>query len=436
MELRDPRPSGVSAEAEEPPFGERVRTLLTGSDQVPPVVTPPTGHPRFPLVDGVRALAALAVVVTHAGFTSDASTGAWYGRFTARLDVGVAIFFAIAGFLLFRPYLAEYVDSTPAPTFARYLFRRGLRIFPGYWVALTILAVLGLVTLDSRWIEHYVLVQSYDRYELFGGIVPAWSLATEMAFYLVLPMLVLMLRSERGQDRGARVRAAGLMVLGLWLGGIGFRVVLWALGRGQSSIWFSALPGTLDWFAAGMALAVLSVAGARGERPLRAVALAEKHPQLCWAGALCLFVFVSTALGASGSWGEAHTLAGWLAMHVLYGAIAFLVLAPAVFPGQARSVVHAALGNPVLSALGVISFGIFLYNGPIAVWLSRSGLSGLWAGKPFWGILLATLSLSIVAAALSYRLVERPLLAVKDWGRQRLPVAAHAQAPDVEHPTG
>ena len=58
---------------------------------------------------------------------------------------------------------------------------------------------------------------------------------------------------------------------------------------------------------------------------------------------------------------------------------------------------------------------MFLYNGPIAVWLASSGLAGMWAGKPFLGILLATLALTIVAAALSYRLVERPLLALKNW---------------------
>lgn len=436
MELRDPRPPDLTPGPEEEPFGDRIHKLLTGSDGVEMVVSPPAGHPRFPLVDGVRALAALAVVVTHAGFTSEAATKAWYGRFTARLDVGVAVFFAIAGFLLFRPYLSEYVDSTPAPTFGRYLFRRGLRIVPGYWVALTILALLGWITFDSRWVEHYLLVQSYDRYELFSGIVPAWSLATEVAFYLTLPALVMMLRSERSKDRRARVRAGAIMVGGLWLLSIGFRLALWELHRGQSSIWFNALPGTLDWFAAGMGLAVLSVAAQRREPRPRVVVFLEAHPLLSWAAAGSLFVLVSTGLGASGTWGQAHTLAGWLAMHVLYGVIAVLVLAPAVFPGQARSLVHVVLGHPILSALGVISFGIFLYNGPIAVWLSRSGLAGLWAGKPFWGVLLATLALSIVAGALSYRLIERPLLAFKDWGLGLRPPAAHAPAHDVEHPTG
>jgi peptidoglycan/LPS O-acetylase OafA/YrhL len=123
-------------------------------------------------------------------------------------------------------------------------------------------------------------------------------------------------------------------------------------------------------------------------------------------------------------------------MHVLYGLIAALVLAPAAFPGQVKSLVHLLLDHPLLSGLGVISYGVFLYNGPIAVWLSRSQLSGMWAGKPFLGILLGTVALTIPAAALSYRLIERPLLKLKDW-RLSLPAApVPAVQSELERPAG
>lgn len=435
MELRDPRPQAVS-EADERPFAERAKDALTGGDAVPPVVAPPTGHPRFPLVDGVRALAALAVVTTHAGFSSNASATAWYGRFTARLDVGVAIFFAIAGFLLFRPYLADYVDGLRAPSYSRYLFRRGLRVLPAYWIALSILALIGLVTLDSRLWEQYGLVQIYDSQEVFGGIVPAWSLATEVAFYAALPLVVTAIRWERSETRAGRLRTAAWMTGMLWATAIVFRLALRDLNGARPSIWFNALPGTLDWFAVGMGFAVLSVAARGAEKPNRVARFFERRPGVCWLAAAGLFTFVSLGLGATGTWGEARTTAGWLAMHVLYGLIAALVLAPAAFPGQAKSLVHLLLDHPLLSGLGVISYGVFLYNGPIAVWLSRSQLSGMWAGKPFLGILLGTVALTIPAAALSYRLIERPLLKLKDW-RLSLPAApVPAVQSELERPAG
>ncbi len=421
MELRDPRPADLSGEQERP-FTERVRDALTGGDKTPPVVTPPAGNPRYPLMDGIRAIAAIAVLTTHAAFASDPSASTWYGHMTARLDVGVAIFFAIAGFLLFRPYVSDHVDGVRAPTFARYIFRRGLRVVPAYWVAIIVFVILGLVTLDSRWWEQFGLVQVYDPQEVFGGIVPAWSLATEVAFYLALPLFVLLMRGERAESRIGRLRTGAWIAGALWLGSLAFRLVLRALNHGHPSIWFNALPGSLDWFAIGMGLAVLSVALARSERRPRLLVMLEERPGLSWLAALALFVFVSYGLGATGTWGEARTTAGWLTMHALYGVIALFVIAPAVFPGRANGLVHQALANPIIAGLGVVSYGIFLYNGPISVWLASSGLAGMWAGKPFLGILLATLALTIVAAALSYRLVERPLLALKNW-RPGLPDA-------------
>jgi peptidoglycan/LPS O-acetylase OafA/YrhL len=413
VELRDSRPAHLSEP--ERPFPERVRDVLTGGDKTPPVVTPPAGNPRYPLMDGIRAIAAIAVLTTHAAFASNPNPTNWYGHLTARLDVGVAIFFAIAGFLLFRPYVSDHVDGVRAPGFRRYLFRRGLRVLPAYWVALLVFVMLGLITLDSRWWEHAGLVQVYDSQEVFGGIVPAWSLATEVAFYLALPLFVLVMRGERAGTRIGRLRTAAWIAGALWLGSLAFRLILRGLNHGHPSVWFNALPGTLDWFAIGMGLAVLSVWLARSNRRPRLLVMLEQRPGLSWLAALALFAFVSYGLGATGTWGEARTTAGWLVMHALYGLIALLVLAPAVFPGEGKGLVHQALANPIVAGLGVVSYGLFLYNGPIAVWLAGSGLAGMWAGKPFLGILLVTLVLTIVAAALSYRLVERPLLALKNW---------------------
>jgi peptidoglycan/LPS O-acetylase OafA/YrhL len=410
---------------------ERARNALTGGDAVPPAVAPPEGHPRFPLIDGIRALAALAIVVTHASFVSNGIARAWYRRLVLRLDVGVAIFFVIAGFLLFRPYVAAHVDGLHAPGYGRYLFRRALRILPGYWVALSVLALLGLVLLDSRFWEQYGLVQVYDRPEVLNGIVAAWSLATEVAFYLLLPVLVSVLMLDRASTRTARVRSAGLMAAALWGWSALFNLWLRNHQGSRPSVWFNALPGTLDWFALGMGLAVLSVALTGVQRPPRIVAFLERWPGASWLAAAGLFAYVSLAIGAPGAYGVAPSTGGYVVRHLLYGAIAALVVAPAVFSRRRGTVVHRVLGHPILSAIGVISYGIFLYNGPVVVWIGDHHALGLGTGRPFLGDLALALVVTLPVAALSYRLVERPFLRLKNLGmRPRLvPGAAAASLP-------
>ena len=67
------------------------------------------GERAFPLLEGYRALAAALVVATHAGFQTAASLrGPWAGTL-ARMDFGVALFFVLSGFLLFRPHAAAHL---------------------------------------------------------------------------------------------------------------------------------------------------------------------------------------------------------------------------------------------------------------------------------------------------------------------------------------
>src|SRR4051794_25208005 len=109
-------------------------------DHVEPAVAPPPGNPRFPLFDGLRAIAALSVLVYHTSAYSGAQRESIVAPVLARLNTGVVIFFAISGFLLYRPFVAARMDARPGPGTFKYARRRFLRIVPAYWVALTILA--------------------------------------------------------------------------------------------------------------------------------------------------------------------------------------------------------------------------------------------------------------------------------------------------------
>src|ERR1700730_4577740 len=97
-----------------------------------------TSGSRLPALDALRAVGAIAVVATHVGFWTAATADPFWGGLVARLNVGVAIFFVLSGFLLFRPFVRSAAGQTPVPDTNRYLVRRAVRILPAYWLAVIV----------------------------------------------------------------------------------------------------------------------------------------------------------------------------------------------------------------------------------------------------------------------------------------------------------
>ena len=102
-----------------------------------------------------------------------------------------------------------------------------------------------------------------------------------------------------------------------------------------------------------------------------------------------------------------------MALQLGLGLIALLFVAPAVFP-QARSLTSRVLGWRVLAWLGLISYGIYLWHDPLLGKLLEHGAAGWWPDHAFPVLMAATLVAGTAAAAGSYYLVERPILAFKD----------------------
>ena len=97
---------------------------------------------RFAGFDGLRALAALGVLVTHVGLQVGFVARDSPGHYLARLDVGVAMFFVLSGFLLYRPFVARRMDGRPRPAPATTCATGSCASTPAYWLALTVLAVV------------------------------------------------------------------------------------------------------------------------------------------------------------------------------------------------------------------------------------------------------------------------------------------------------
>ncbi len=366
------------------------------------------GAHRFPALDGLRGLAALAVVTTHVGFqTGRTSEPGALGGLLSRGDFGVTVFFLLSGFLLYRP-LAR--GGVPLGTYAR---KRALRVLPAYWVAV----VLSFLLLPSNadqparaWWEHLLLVQVYLQTQLPDGLTQMWSLCTEVAFYLTLPFFAaLVVRRRRGGPIGGRVDLVCLALLAL----VG---VLWTIAAAGPS-WITPasrlwLPGYLDWFALGMALAVLHHRYLHTPHDRVSTALADlgRVPGTCLSIALLLFLLASTPLGGPRLL-EPPTHFEALLKHLLYGASALFLLLPAVFAPTQGTLWTRLLSSRPLHAVGQVSYSLFALHLVVLYYVLEVLTDGPFNGS-FWTVWIVTTGASLVVAAISYRLVERPLTAL------------------------
>ena len=398
--------------------------------ETPDALKPPPGNPRFPLMDAMRAIAALSVVVTHASGMSGFNEGNPLGAVTARLNVGVTVFFLISGFLLYRPFVRAAYHGVQAPRVLRFFRRRALRIVPAYWLALTVLAAWpGLPGVFTRdWWAYYGFFQVYsDRYVL-GGIGPAWSLCIEVTFYLALPFFALaMARLYERRRREAAVRIELLALAALGLASVAARAVVHVW---DDQVGFpSTLPGTFTWFALGMGLAVASVALEGEEERIGALRLVVRRPWVPWALAAATLAMLAWGIGLPRSFAAETSTVSYVAEYALFGLFAFFLLLPAVFGDDRGGWPRRILANRLLAWLGLISYGIYLWHLSLMIWLEDQGATE-WIGElQFPVLLLSAVAFAVACAAASYYLVERPLLRFKDPRRPQPPAAAVSPEP-------
>ena len=374
----------------------------------------------FPLFDSLRGLAALAILVVHVDIlTSGFST--WYGRFTAHLDIGVAFFFVLSAFLLYRPFVAARLSERERPGMARYARRRFVRIAPAYWAALTVGAIVpGLAgAFSDNWWVYYGLLQNFPVFTPEGacatdplrcGIPTAWSLSIEVLFYAMLPLLVLAM-ARLGGGRGRRdltIEMGLLAVLSAISVYIQARVPQEDL---ETWLFFSPI-GRAWWFALGLALASMSVRMELRPSEPRIIRWIRRRGDLFLIAGVALFVISSlTFLTPSPSLAfQVVPAAEYVAQYLLFGLIAALLLVPAAFGDDGGGFYRRALAHPILTWLGAISYGVFLWQFPVLIGLIDLGLNDLWPARSFVIVLAATFVGTVACAALSYYLLERPLL--------------------------
>ncbi|BBY34789.1 acyltransferase [Mycolicibacter minnesotensis] len=315
------------------------------------------GVDRVASLTGVRAVAAILVVGTHAAYTTGKYTHGYAGLLGSRMEIGVPIFFVLSGFLLFQPWVRATAFGGPAPSVRRYAWHRVRRIMPAYVVTVLLAYVIYHYRTAGpnpghNWIgllRNLTFTQIYTDNYMFGylhqGLTQMWSLAVEVAFYVVLPLLAyltLVVLCRRQWRPGLLLvgLAAAAAITPAWLTLVHTTDFL----PDGARLW---LPGYLAWFVGGMVLAVLQ---AMGVRCYGFVALPL---------ALICYLIASTPIAGQPTTSPSE-LSEALVKAGFYAVIAALLVAPLALGN--RGWYARLLASRPMVWLGEISYEIFLVH--------------------------------------------------------------------------
>jgi peptidoglycan/LPS O-acetylase OafA/YrhL len=341
--------------------------------------------PHRPALDGLRGLAAAAVVGYHLGLS-------WLrGGY-----LGVSLFFTLSGFLITNLLLRER-RATGRTSLSGFWGRRARRLLPAAFagIALAIVAtavagsadqlaqlrgdVLGAVFYGANW--RFIIGHSAyaSGFQAPSALLHYWSLAIEEQAYLVLPLLVVFLLRRRTSLRPLAVTVAALMALS---------VMATLVVHDPNRAYFGTDTRSFELLA-GVALALLVgfPGTARWRQPARSTA--------ALAGGLgvgCTAVL----------WATVPETAGWLTKGGLW-AVSALSCALLV-GGLAGGRLGRILSTRPLVALGRRSYGVYVYHWPLFLLISSATIG--WHGVP---LMAARVGATAVVAAASYRWLEQPI---------------------------
>jgi peptidoglycan/LPS O-acetylase OafA/YrhL len=394
---------------------------MQGADRSVDVEPRSRTNDEFLAGDGLRAAAALSVLAFHTielvvrkqfGGSYAAAFGAVPGRVLMSLNDGLYIFFVLSGYLLARGFARAIVEGRPTPSLRRYGVSRLLRIVPAFWLAVTVTLLLrGTAGADlGHVLALYGFAQVYSLHIVNTEIIQAWTLDIEMGFYILLPLGFLAAARWARRRPTPAARAVALLVpLAV------IAAASWALALAENPSTLNANPPEfLFAFTPGIALAVVEPLLNGRMRPRRArivIGVLLAAGAALFAVSCTLPQFAIDQRGAVAAAGAGCLVAAALVRQWTGG----------------RS--WRLLANPLAHWLGERSYGIYLFH-----WLVMLEVAGLAAHGRLRAVVLttgATLVLSVAAAALSWRFVERPALRLRRRlvGRRPAPKPALAELP-------
>lgn len=356
-----------------------------------------------PELDGLRGIAVLAVAFHNLENFPLAAGG----------HLGVDIFFVLSGFLITTLLIEEW-DRTRGIDLLAFYTRRGLRLLPALYVLLA--ALLAVVVLNELFTLPFRdrIVQGTDRWLVgiasaffyvsnwvgalrlsnLGPLSHTWSLASEEQFYLLWPPLLILLLSRRFSN----IRVVYVLALVVFLVAIE-RALLYEPGSHWRARYGLDTRG--DGLVLGCMIALLATAGVL-DNLTRYARLLIKAAAV--AGAAALIIIGMTVPD------ESKYLVYGLASVITLGSAAVLLF----LISEPRGIFHAALSGRYIVWMGRVSYGFYLWHYPIMNAVRATGPAG-------WTVEIV---LALVITALSYYLLERPILQWKNRRFRRVPEGA------------
>jgi len=347
--------------------------------------------------DGIRALAIMAVILSHTNVLGALVDRGYLAEGIARSingSAGVQAFFVLSGFLITHLLVHEQ-DRNGEVSLRSFYIRRALRIMPIYFLVVTATLVMevmfGQVASPQSFAHAYTYTYNFvPKEEYSTNLGHTWSLAVEEHFYLVWPFIF---------------AAAAATWRPLLLGLLVFVPVAALLHVFASQTAATDQFFVYRWsFFAGINIA-LGCLGAL---------LANREVGLCWPSALT--GLGGFALGVAFWFIEAFPGASQPPLTSYVRAVGFLILIVWITRNQNSAFVRL-LELPPIRYVGVISYGLYMYQG---FYLSTSPWRGpdqVWPPDRWLGLILLA-----VTAPLSYHFIERPILRLKrrwEWHGRR-----------------
>ncbi|MDA0183307.1 acyltransferase [Solirubrobacter phytolaccae] len=335
---------------------------------------------RRPALDGLRALAALGVVVHHC-WQYSGNPEPW--NLWLQLSLGVALFFCLSGFLVYGPWASGRQIRV-----GRFYALRAARILPLYYLTVVAALVLLAGTGHARDIDHWpqllgfaVFAQNYSP-ELAGHLnPPTWTLAIEVTFYAFVPLIGLV----------ARRRLSVLVALTA-------ASVAWSKLTPEPAVVQQTLLDVFGLFGVGMIARVLTEGRAVPKWLVRALLV----------GGAALVV--TYAIGRLGN-----------ALGPLPAGVGFAAIVVACSTPHAPRLLSA---RP-LADLGTLSYGVYLWHYPILLGLQAHDLL---PERDFAATCALVGALSIAAAALTWHALEQPIMSRAKRGGTRAGVRPSLRA--------
>ena len=365
----------------------------------------------------LRALAALCVVAFH-GYQHQRYGDTWQWPWTGTAhqlmlgtDLFVDLFFVLSGLVLWLPIASALLRGDTSRPGRVLLYRRMARLLPLYLVVVLLVWSLTNPTAPGHWVDlvtHLTFTHVYSDQYIFWTNGPAWSLAVEFHFYVLVALSVPVLNRLVGRTTTHRSRLALTCALPVALVVAGLAYLAWAtllsgIPHDDWSTWFNPLAKAAD-FGLGMGLAVLAVVGVRLGRAARTA--------LLLVGGTLLVALVLTRPA------DTVTTEWW---HPAYAATLVVLLAPVVLHDGEQP---RWMSWPPLVWLGGLGYGIYLIHEPVMRFLGTLGLFPEPGPGAAWVVTALVVAVpSVLLAWVSSRTVEaaglRLLATIRGDGTRR-----------------